>query len=261
MSEPENTIAGLFSLQGRVAMVTGASSGLGRSIAEALAASDASVALVARDLPRLEAVSAAIEQRFGAATLAASADVTDPLAAEAAVARVIDAFGRLDVLVNAAGGIARRAIVDTSLEEYERVMAANARGTWVMCRAAAAAMAEGGGGAIVNLASTAGVAGMTDRSAYAASKGAVVQLTRALAAELAPQGIRVNSLAPGPFATEMTEQSRHTDRMRGIVERRVPMQRMADASEIQGPAVFLSSSASSFVTGVVLPVDGGWLAS
>jgi NAD(P)-dependent dehydrogenase (short-subunit alcohol dehydrogenase family) len=153
----------------------------------------------------------------------------------------------------------RGAVADTTAEEFQRVMTANAFGLWAMCRAAARHMTSGG--SIVNLASTAGLIGLTDRSAYAASKGAAVQITRALAVELAPRNIRVNAVAPGPFGTDMSQEMQGSERWRRLIGDRVPLGRIARPAEIGPPILFLASPGASFITGVTLPVDGGWTAS
>lgn len=247
-----------FDLTGQVAVVTGGSKGLGAAAAAALAAAGAQLALVARDLTGLEA-QARVLREGGAAVLCVTGDIGAPGEADRILDRAAAETGRLDILVNAAGAMTRGAVADTTPEEFQRVMTANAFGLWAMCRAAARHMTSGG--SIVNLASTAGLIGSTDRSAYAASKGAAVQITRALAVELAPRNIRVNAVAPGPFATDMSQDMQGSERWRRLIGDRVPLGRIARPSEIGPPILFLASPGASFITGVILPVDGGWTAS
>jgi NAD(P)-dependent dehydrogenase (short-subunit alcohol dehydrogenase family) len=247
-----------FDLAGRVAVVTGGSKGLGAAAARALAIAGAHVVLVARDSKTLEERAHALAE-LGAPISCVVGDVAQSGAAEAILERVMGVAGRVDILVNAAGTITRGTVQATPDAEFERVMRANAFGLWAMCRAAAGRMSSGA--AIVNVASTVGMVGVSDRSAYAASKGAVIQLTRALAVEFAPRGIRVNAVAPGPFETPMSQPSQSGERWRKLIQDRIPLARAAHPDEIGGPIVFLASPGASFITGVILPVDGGWTAS
>ncbi|HSI81552.1 MAG TPA: glucose 1-dehydrogenase [Solirubrobacterales bacterium] len=250
-----------FRLDGRTAVVTGASSGLGERFARVLAAAGAAVVAGARRADRLERLVEALRSR-GFEARAQRCDVTDDAEVERLIASAVAATGRLDVLVNAAGIAPAEDAAIESPELFRRVMAVNATGLYVCTRAAAAAMLEGGGGAIVNVASISGlVAGDGyDTPSYAASKGAVVNLTRELAVRWAPDRIRVNALAPGWFPSEMTAGTLASEAGRRFVAERTPLGRPGEPSELDGALLFLASDASSYVTGQVLPVDGGWTA-
>lgn len=251
-------MAGLFSLEGRVALVTGASRGIGAAIAKALAFAGADVAVHGNANPA-ENTAVAVRD-FGRRSATLVADMADPGSPDRLVRDTVAALGHLDIVVNNAGIIRRAPTVDTTDEDWHAVIDVNLHGVFRLCRAAGRQMLEtGNGGKIINIASLLSFQGGLDVPAYAASKSAVAGLTRELSNEWAGKRINVNAIAPGYFRTDNTEAlQRDETRNRQILER-IPAGRWGETSDIDGAAVFLASSASDYVNGQILAVDGGWL--
>jgi len=250
-------------LQGKVALVTGGASGIGRATALLFAREGAAVAVVDLDGRGAEAVAQAIVAAGGQA-VAISADVSQPEDCARAVQETVTAFGGLDILFNNAGIVRRASVMESSVEDWDRVIAVNLRSVFLMSRAALPVMIARGGGAIVNTGSGWGLKGGRQAAAYCASKGAVVNLTRAMALDHGAQNIRVNCVCPGDTDTPML---RHEARQLGQPEERFlaeaaerPLGRIGTPEEIAQAVLFLVSDAASFVTGAVLAVDGGGVA-
>ncbi|RPJ83347.1 MAG: 2-dehydro-3-deoxy-D-gluconate 5-dehydrogenase KduD [Acidobacteria bacterium] len=248
----------LFDLRGKVALVTGTSRGLGAGMARALAAAGADVAVHDRERP---CATEECLRGMGVRTACLDGDLMDRAAADRLVADTIDRMGRLDILVNNAGIIRRQPAVSHSDEDWDAVMELNLTNVFRLSRAAGAHMIERGeGGKIVNIASLLAFQGGVVVPGYAAAKGGVAQLTKALANEWAPRGINVNAIAPGYMATDNTAALRQDElRSRQILER-IPAGRWGTPEDLAGAVVFLASRASDYVNGHVLVVDGGWLA-
>ena len=248
-----------FDLRGRAAVVTGASAGLGVELAEALAGAGARLVLTARRLDRLEALAERLA-REGVETLAVPCDVSDPAQVDALVTAAADRFGAIDVLVNNAGITEIAPAHDEPLDSFDRVLSVNLRGAYWCMRQFGRRMLEAGRGSIVNVASVLGLvgSGQIPQAGYAASKGAVVNLTREVAAQWARRGVRVNAIAPGWFESEMTGEMFAEERSQTWMRSRTPMGRPGRPGELAGALLYLASDASSFVTGQTLVVDGGW---
>ena len=249
-----------FDLSGKAALITGGSKGLGFAMAAGLASAGASVILVNRNAE--EGIQAAkdLSTDYGTKAISFSADITDVQQTEAMAKAAMNAFGQIDILINSAGINIRGAIEEITPEDFTKVMQVNVNGTWLCSRAVIPFMKKNGSGKIINLASTLGLVGLANRTPYASSKGAVVQMTRALGLELAPFNINVNALCPGPFLTDMNLSIAETEEGKKFVVGATALGRWAKLQEIQGAAIFLASDAASYMVGSMLTVDGGWTA-
>jgi 3-oxoacyl-[acyl-carrier protein] reductase len=244
-------------LTGKVALVTGAGGGLGTAIATRFAAEGAAVLCTDRDLARAEATVSAIVGSGGSAA-ALRADVADPLHCEAQVAETVQRFGRVDIAVNNAGVALHKLALDTTLEDWERVLRINLTGSFLTARAAARRMLAQGGGRIIQIGSISGQRGNMGGIAYGASKAAVMHVCKVLAVELSAKGVMVNAIAPGPIETGL---SRHgPTRRRGYIER-IPMGCYGTAAAVANAALFLASDECKWMTGHILNVDGGFAAA
>ena len=250
-----------FDLSGRVAIVTGASGGLGVQMAKALASQGASIVVCARRLEKCQEVADEIASEFGVETLATRCDITDTDNVEAMVDEVLAKFGRIDILINNAGTGAVAPAEDITDEQFGNEMQIDLFGTFRVARAVAKkAMIPAKYGRIINIASMYGLVGnkIAGSSPYHAAKGGVVNLTRALASEWGKYGITVNSICPGYFYTPLTRETLDSDFFQANARTMIPEERYGEEGELDTAAIFLASPASSYVTGVQLPVDGGY---
>ena len=252
----------MFDLENRIAVVSGASSGLGRQIARALAKQGANLVILARRFERLEALKSDISKDYGVQVLPIKCDVTNSEEISQAAEQAKETFGRVDILVNCAGSSKDAGVLEMTDEQWDFTIATDETSVFKMTRAFAAIMKERKYGRIINISSMYGLVGNTKipTIAYHASKGAVVNFTRATAAELAPYGITCNCICPGYFETELTKAVLDTDDFQDFAKQMVPMGRYGKEGELNPAIIFLASEEASYVTGAILPVDGGYTA-
>lgn len=250
----------LLSLEGKTAVITGGTSGIGRALSLGLADAGANVVATARREAQVHSTADEIEAR-GRKTLRIPSDVCDRASLEAVGAAVLQAFGKIDILINCAGIIRRTPTLDIAEEEWNNILNTNLTGTLRACQVFGKHMIERGYGRIINIASLNSFVALTEVAAYAASKAAIVSLTRSLAVEWSKKGVTVNAIAPGVFVTELNQKLLNSTPRGQELLMRTPMGRFGKTEELIGAAVFLASDGSSFVTGQTLPVDGGFLAS
>ena len=250
----------MFDLKDRVAVVTGASSGLGVQMATAFARQGANLVILARRFERLEDLKTKLEKEFGVKVLPVKCDVTSTADIDAAAAAAEKEFGGVDILLNCAGSSKDKGVVEMSDDEWDFTIATDMTSVFKMTRAFAKIMQKNHYGRIINIASMYGLVGNTEihTIAYHSSKGGVVNFTRAVAAELALDGITCNAICPGYFETELTKPVLDTPRFQEFAKTHVPMERYGQPGELDAAAVFLASTEASYVTGAILPVDGGY---
>lgn len=252
----------MFNLSGKKAVVSGASSGLGQQMALALARQGASLAILARRVERLAEFEPKLREAGAADVLAIRCDVTSTDDISKAASEVEEKFGRVDILVNCAGASKDKGVLEMNDEEWDFTIATDETSVFKMTRAFATIMKKNHYGRIINIASMYGLVGNTEihTVAYHASKGAVVNFTRAVAAELATSGITCNAICPGYFETELTKEVLDTPKFQEFAKTHVPMERYGKPGELDAAVVFLASEEASYVTGLIMPVDGGYTA-
>ena len=250
----------LLSLEGKVAVVTGGTSGIGRALSLGLAEAGADVVATSRRQEQVDATAAEIEAR-GRKTLRVASDVCNRASLEALAEAMLKTFGKIDILINCAGMIRRTPTLDLPEEEWNDILNTNLTGTLRACQVFGRHMVERGYGRIINIASLNSFVALTEVAAYAASKAGVTSLTRSLAVEWSKKGVTVNAIAPGVFLTDLNAKLLNSTSRGQELLMRTPMGRFGKTEELVGSAIFLASDGASFLTGQTIPVDGGFLAS
>jgi NAD(P)-dependent dehydrogenase (short-subunit alcohol dehydrogenase family) len=249
----------LFRLEGKIALVTGSAQGLGKEIASSLAQNGCS--LVLADIIYPEETAKQIEE-IGSRSISVQADISDEAEVKNLVKKAISEYKKVDILVNNAGisQLGYTATEDLPIEEWDKIIAVNLRGTFLCCKHVGKQMIRSGSGSIINISTTAGMTGVPRAPAYCASKAGIILLTKSLALEWARYNIRVNAIAPHYLETELTKGLRASEKVYEGLIRQIPMRRFAKPAEVMGTVLLLSSPASSYITGAVMVVDGGFLA-
>ncbi|GAB4566594.1 MAG: SDR family NAD(P)-dependent oxidoreductase [Anaerolineae bacterium] len=250
----------VFRLDGRVALITGGSKGLGKAMAEALAGAGADVAITSRRLEDATAAAEEISSSTGRRVIPVKADVTSSADVQQMVERVVSELGRIDILVNNAGINIRGPIVELSEDDWRQVIDTNLTGPWLCARAVGPYMSAQRWGRVINVSSMLGFVGLPERTPYASSKGGLIQMTRTLALEWAPYGITVNALCPGPIMTAINEIFKTNPELYESFRARIPLGRWGEPEDLQGAVIFMASEASRFMTGSLVVIDGGWTA-
>lgn len=255
----EKRILDLFKLDGHVALVIGGNRGLGFTMAKAMAEAGASICIAARSVKENEESEQKIRDLFSVECMSSACDVTSEESIKETVRQTVERFGKIDILINSAGINIRGSIEDLSLDDFNQVQQINVTGSWLACREVVPIMKKNGYGRIINIGSMLSVTAIPERTPYATSKGAILQLTRSLAMEVAKENINVNAILPGPFATDLNLPLTNDPEKYNAFISKIPMGRWGELYEIGGIALYLASPASSYATGGCFSVDGGWI--